>query len=306
MEELLGGGSTRYFADAFRHYHVHLDQLTKGADSLSGTINVRYDGPLRPRNEDVHLGSLEYTALAMRLSGHALNRLGMIGPSDIARGFASSLDIKISHSVGLGQIPFRCRLLATRNSLSCVQGTCSTIEVDIGGNRCSVTVDHRGGRRYLLLPEAQNMADTDGDAQLYGTGYRIRGLDIGEVEIDVSQRCIRAQFEYDPMFLEESYQGIGTARHMLLPTESIQLFGQLMQALLYQRDSTDRESCPNIWLRTMSLQCQRPLFGASGSAFVQFDRIQRLVSGGNTWQIIDLSGQVGNYNGKFRVAHQKT
>lgn len=304
IDELLGGGSTRYFAEAFRHYHIHLEHLTRKQDCLSGTIHVCYDGPGRPRDENVHMGSLEYTALAMRLGGHALNRLGMIGPTDISHGFASSLQVKISHSLGLGKIPFHCRLLESRNSLSCVQGTCSIIEVDIGGNRCRVTVDHRGGRRYLLLPEAQKMTDTDGDAQLYGTGYRIRGLHLGDVGIDVSQKLIRARFQYDPMFAEESYQGIGATRHMLLPTESIQLFGQLMQALLYRMDGTDRERCPNIWLRAMSLRCQRPLFGASGTALVQFDRIQRIVSGGNSWQIIDLSGQVGNYKGTFRVAHQ--
>ncbi|PRD54707.1 AvrD family protein [Sphingobacterium gobiense] len=306
IEELLGGGTARYFAAAFRNYHVHMDTLTKNDDSLLGTIDVCYDGPARPRNEDVHLGSLEYSALAMRLGGHALNQLGMIAPTDIARGFASALDVKISHSLGTGQIPIRCRLLASRNSLNCVQGTCSTIEVDIGGNRCKLTIDHRGGKRYLVLPEAQKIVDTDGETQLYGTGYRTRGLHIDDVEMDVSNHVVRAKFEYDPMFAEESYQGIGTARHMLLPTESIQLFGQLMQALLYQMESTDRERCPNIWLRTMSLRCHRPLFGPSGSAFVHFDRIQRILSGGITWQIIDLSGQVGNYQGKFRVAHQIT
>ncbi|NGM64423.1 AvrD family protein [Sphingobacterium sp. SGR-19] len=305
MEELLGGRTSRYFAEAFRHYHVPMDMLTESGNTITGMINVCYDGPARPRNEDVHLGSLEYTALVMRLGGHALNRLGMIAPSDIARGFASSVDVKISRSLGTGQIPVRCRLLASRNGLNCVQGTCSTIEVDIGGNRCKVTIDHRGGKRYLVLPEAQKMADTDGETQLYGTGYRTRGLHISDVAIDISQRFICATFEYDPMFLEETYEGIGTARHMLLPTESIQLFGQLMQALLYQMDSTDRESCPNIWLRTMSLRCQRPLFGTSGHAFVQFDRIQTIVSGGITWQIIDLTGQVGNYHGRFRVAHKK-
>lgn len=304
MEEVLGIAPTRYFAEAFRHYHVRLDELIKNGDSLSGNIHVCYDGPARPRNEGVHLGSLEYTALLMRLGGHALNRLGMIGPCDIARGFASSLDVKVSHSLGTGQFPFRCQLLESRNSLNCVQGTCTAIEVEIGGNRSKIKIDHRGGRRYLILPEVKKMHDTDGSMQLYGTGYRARDLHIADVGINVIQKVARARFEYEPLSAEESYQGIGTARHMLLPTEGIQLFGQLMQALLYQLDSTDRESCPNIWLRSMNLRCRRPLFGTSGSAFVQFDRIQRILSGGHTWQIIDLSGEVGNYQGKFRVAHQ--
>ena len=304
MDELLGDGPIRYFAEAFRHYHMYPDQLTASGDQLAGIINVDYDGPVRPRNEDAHLGSLEYTALAMRLGGHTLNRLGMIDPSDIARGFASSLDIKISHPLGIGQVPFHCRLLESRNSLNCVQGTCSTLEITVGENRLKLTVDHRGGRRYLLLPETQKMHDSDGSTQLYGTGYRIRSLQIGEVGIDTSQKLIRSTFRYDPIFEEESYQGIGAARHMLLPTESIQLFGQLMQALLYQMEGTDRERCPNIWLRSMNLWCRRPFFCQGGSASVRFDRIQRIPSGGNIWQVVDLSGQVGNYYGKFRVAHQ--
>lgn len=304
MDSLLGDGRQRYFAHGFRDFAMRIASCTTGLREISGMLEVSYAGPERPCGEAPHLGSIEYMALALRLGGHALNRLYRLGLDDLGRTFASSVRIKIGRTLAPGSISFRCRLLESRTSLHAMRGTYSTVEVDIGGNTCRLRLDHSGGGQYRRLPGDQTMADGDGGRQLFGEGYRGRVLDLSDILVNTAERKVTARYRCYPSGVPTDYQGLSTAAHLLLPTEALQAFGQLMQALLYSMDRTDRDRCPNIWLRSLSLSCERPSSATSGNASVRFDRIERVRSQGQDWQVIDLSGEVGIYRGSFRVAHQ--
>lgn len=304
IDELLGSGETHYFAEGFRQFATSITSMGICDEEISGELRVSYYGPTRPRGEEVHLGSVEYLAIACRLVSHAINRIVRIGIADMNRSFLRAYELKLKNSVFMGALPYYCRVISTESTRHSIQGSLSVFEIGIAGNIARMTVDHRGGARYRTLPQEQCLKEQD--EQLHNLGYRIRTLEVDRVSMDIASKTISAAITYDPNWEEDQLLGIGSARPMLLPTEATQVFGQLMQALLYKIDGTDRQRCGNIWLRRMELSCERPQFDEKCSAYVQFDHIRKLTARGEKWQLVDLSGNVGKVYGNFQVAHQIT
>lgn len=302
MDSLLGRSDERYFGDVFRGFFIRILSMEQQADRLTGQLKVDYIGPRRPHGEAPHLGSIEFTALAMRLASHTLNRLGRINIADTNRAFLRHYEFSGKEILYTGTHSFCCRLLSSEMDLQSTQGSTSVFEIAIDSSRTLVTIDHRGGSRYLKLPEKETLSVAL--EQLYSAGYKYTALDIGPVKTDVHAQQISAPITYSYLLGANSLHGIGSARDALLATDAIRVFGQLMQVLLYELENSDRHNCANIWLRRMELRSERPLFTGEAEASVRFENIRKISKGDNNWKLIALSGTVGNFFGKFEVAFE--
>lgn len=302
MAALLGDPAERYFSEGFKHFDIRFASFDRTDSTISGMLLASYHGPARPRGEAVHLGSIEYLAVALRLGSIALNHIGRIGLADIARSFMSSYSIKVQETLYLGEIPFSCTLLSSERDMKSSQGSRAYFGITIGANKITMGVDHRGGGRYRMLPEEETLSPRH--EQMHSLGYRYSEVDIDLVAVEPSLAKISAEVSYRSRLEENILHGFSSARELLLPTDATQVFGQLMQALLYGMEGTDRQKCPNIWLRKMALACDWPTLSSSCPAEVKFDRIRRVAKDGRQWQLIELSGNVGSYEGKFEVAHE--
>lgn len=302
IEALLGDPADRYFSEQYRHFQFDITHMETVGGAVCGTLASYYRGRERPRNERVHIGSIEYLSLALRLAFHTLNRIGRIGLSDLNGAFMRSYRVKLAQPLYIGPIPFRCELLQSALDLGSLQGSTSRLAIELGGNRAVLEIDHRGGGRYRHLPVEQRLCT--GFEQLYSTGYRRRRPQLEQIRLDPQQRRIEAAVHSGVPLERNALYGIGSAQQMLLPTEATQVFGQLMQALLYRIGHTDRKRCPNIWLRRMDLQCGRPMPGDRCRAWVHFEEMRRVEHRGHPCQLVHLKGRVGHFQGIFDIYHQ--
>ena len=303
MDELLGNSNERYFGDIFRSFYIDIQSLKLIGDSeLSGTFSAEYLGPLRPRAEAPHLGSIEYLTLALRLTTHSLNQLGRISIADTDRAFLRSYKLHSKDSLGMGVHTFHCRMLHSKADMESMQGSSSLFEIRLGDTHIHIEVDHRGGMRYSSLPEAETIPWNM--EQLHSIGYKCSDMELIPLEMDLQQQEITARVSNRYLFPENSLHGIGSARDALLATDATRVFGQLMQVLLYEMEDSDRQRCPNIWLRKMELQSERPLFTGKARAKVTFEHIREIQKGNTYWKLVSLSGSVGNFIGKFEVAFE--
>lgn len=303
MDMILGNSNERYFGDVFRTFYLQILSLTTVSETeLSGEFSADYLGPLRPRGEAPHLGSIEYLPLALRLATYSLNRLGRISIADTNRAFLRSYKLHSKESLGMGMHTFHCRMLHSEYDMQSMQGSTSLFEIILGDTRILVEVDHRGGMRYRKLPQAETIRwDLE---QLHSIGYKCTDMEVVPLEMDLQQQEITARVSNRYLFPENSLHGIGSARDALLATDATRVFGQLMQVLLYEIEGSDRKRCPNIWLRKMELQSERPLFTGKARAKVTFEHIREIRKGDTHWKLVSLSGSVGNFTGKFEVAFE--
>lgn len=302
MDSLLGRSDERYFGDIFRSFYMHIRSFEIDGDSVYGELQTSYIDPARPHGESAHLGSIEYLALTLRLATHGLNRLARINIADTNRAFLRSYKIILAQSLYTGIHTFKCRMLRSEQNRTSMQGSISLFEITIDNIRSVIEVDHRGGMRYGRLPADETISDTI--EQLHSIGYKHTTLEIKDILVDTNHLEASAKVFNKYLFEENCLHGIGSARDALLPTDATRIFGQLMQALLYTLEGTDRHSCPNIWLRRMELYTQRSLFTGQAAAHIHFDRIRHVKTGNQHWKAVKLSGTVGNFMGSFEVAHK--
>lgn len=302
IDHILGSGEDRYFATGFKSFEMKIQSFEISEECLQGHLHIQYRGPDRPHGDPVHVGSIEYLALFLRLATHGLNRIGRIGIDDTDRAFLTDYQLQVKHPLFMGTHSYYCRIIETPKHSYGLQGCKTRFEIGLGGNVGYLEVDHRSGFRYRILPEEQQLSLQY--EQLHTVGYKFTDLHLHNIQIDTIAGHISADIKYQSLFEEDILHGIGSSRDALLATDATRVFGQLMQALYYQTEGTDRHKCPNIWLRTMELRSKRPLFSGTCSATVQFDQSRILQQGDMQWKVIRLSGKVGNFEGKFEVAHQ--
>lgn len=301
-ERLLGNTEERYFGEGFKYFNNSIVEFKAEDKLITGKIKCSYYGPARPRDEVPHLGSIEYLSLALRIASYGLNRLGSYKMQVVNYSFLCSYSLTIGTTLEMGTHPFSCRLLHSRWDDDCMQGTVSTFEISIGKNRIIIGVDHSGGGRIFDLP-LQETLPLDME-NMHSLGYKHTDLRLHHITYRLAKKQIECGVEYRQLLQEGTMQGIGSSRESLLSTDATRVFGQLMQILVYKLHKSDRIQCPNIWLRKMSLGLDRQHFSGSTEAIVTFDQVREVKQGDKLWNLISLSGKVGNYEGKFEVAFE--
>lgn len=301
-DRLLGNTEERYFGEGFKYFNSSIVEFKVEDSKITGKIKCSYYGPARPRNEAAHLGSIEYLSLALRIASYGLNRMGYYKLQVVNYSFLCRYSLTISKTLEMGTHPFTCRLLHSKWDDNCMQGTVSTFEISIGKNKIIIGVDHSGGGRIINLPPQETLSlDME---NMHSLGYKHTALQLDDITYKLAKKQIECSLQYKQLTAEGTMQGIGSSRESLLSTDATRVFGQLMQILVYKLHKSDRTQCPNIWLRKMTLKLDRQHFSGSTQAIVTFDQIREVKQGDKLWNLISLSGTVGNYEGKFEVAYE--
>ncbi|MBE8714824.1 AvrD family protein [Sphingobacterium hungaricum] len=300
-DEVLGDARNRYFGRAFQAYHIKLKSFIIDNSIISGVFKIDYDGPARPRHETVHLGSIEYTALALLLAGFGLSKLVGLSIEQINMATLDRMSFKISSILCIGEVSFAIQIKESGRDNSSKQGSYSTFQLTVGFTTISIRIDHQG-KRYHWLTAHQSLDPFS--EQLYTIGYKKRTLKIHTITLNLHSNSIQGHVHCPRQYPENEIDGLSSSRSILLPTDALQVFGQLMQTLLYQKMNSNREQCPNIWLRRMDLEVHAPQLEEHCISRISFDKIKRINQRKESWQMIDLSGNVGTYRGKFQIAHK--
>lgn len=303
IEHILGNPEERYFGNGFRFFSIDLKNIEFFPNIIEGQAIVKYNGPPRPHGDTPHVGSIEFMTFSLRICSYAINRLCRINIADTNRAFLKKYSMQICNSLAIGTHNFTCKVLSTSPNTSSLQGYISQVEIQFENNvKIKVTIDHRGYSTHRSLPENE-IIDINLD-QLHSHGYKSTEINFSPLDINLDTRTIATEVFYKHLLEENTFIGLGSARNNLLPTDAFRIYGQLMQAYLYQLYNYDRTICQNIWLRKMHMTQERPYFKEKIKASVFFEDIRTITLDGTVWKLIKLNGCVGNYIGSFQVAHK--
>lgn len=304
INEFLGNAKERYFGEGFKAFDCNLSADMISLNLLEGSLRCSYHGPDRPRSEPAHLGSIEYLAFALHIATHALHLLTGICIKSINSAYLRNYKITIGNSLSTGDHNFTCYKLPDSNEEESQQGCISSFEIHIENNMIYLEISHEPDYHHYK-PLAGETIFQDA-INMYNLGFKNTALCLHDIQYNLSQKQIFANVQHKYLFPENSLIGIGSTQERLLATDATRVFGQLMQILLYKLINSDRQRCANIWLRKMTLQQEEPHPSAISKAEVRFDQIREIKHRDKAWQLIKLSGRVGNYEGVFEVAYQVT
>jgi len=303
ITDFLGATAHRYFASGFKHFNTQVATFCLQEKKLAGTLRVNYSGPARPRSEVTHLGSMEYMAMAFTLAEYALVYVLGLSANQVGRSFPRYCQIKLSKVIPvttIASIPFQCQLLDNKRCTNALNVHVSTLSIQLGTARIRLEIDHPGATYCRLDPHAEWPVNI---SSMYKEGYKLSHNLLSNVVCNLGQHlCTADIFRADDYCINR--RGMSSARSTVLPTDVLSISGQLMQVLLYNLLETNREACPNIWLRSLTMHFGRPLWHPNYAAAVHFCQTAMQSLGNDVWHTVALTSQIGNIHSQFHIAHQ--
>jgi len=304
LDMILGDQNERYFSSGFSKFNYQIHNYRFSAKKeLTGSFRVQYKGPARPRNERPHLGSMEYTAMALFLAEGMLLAYLRLTDRELAMAVPYYLSLNIHAPLQLDtdtDIPFSCRVTNTENSLKAINIGLTTLEIKIANCDIRFVVDHPGPTQITTKTSS---VWPSGFRWLHKDIYKERSLNINQLDINPIAETITAKLEHPESYQKKPW-GISSSKNLLTPLDCVSVTGQLMQVLLYDILQTSRTICPNIWLRSMEIKFTSPYQLSSYMATVNFKSRRIITRKGKQWQLIDLSSELANMQGSFRICHQ--
>ncbi|MFZ4262157.1 AvrD family protein [Sphingobacterium sp. HJSM2_6] len=304
LDSVLGDAKDRYFSYGFSKFHFQIQTYELLVpNQLIGTLSVCYDGPQRPQQQSVHLGSMEYVSIGLFLVEGILIKQKRLTKDEINRSLVSSLSMNIKNSHFLNtklDIPFEATITNSKLDLSAINVGLTTIQLKIRDAILQIVIDHPGPTHikhqdFQRWPTAEN--------SLHQKEYKKRLLKFDHIKLDRLNESITAQLQHPQEYSSHTW-GLSAYNNPLTCLDSIRVSGQLMQVLLYSILATNRNECPNIWLRSMEVALGRPYRSSVYQVELKFIRRQQSLLRGQTWQTVQLNSQIGNLNATYKICHE--
>jgi hypothetical protein len=296
ISELLGPGEERYFSSGFKGINIlygdaRIDQgcYTDTVDMQFGSWSKKNGAQLTP-----HAGTTEFIAIAATVCQQLMEKEAGLDPIHVEQSWISRFYCKMKPCGGTDYhcIPLSGNIISKQTK---VKHFVYEFSVKIGMISVELTVccpvKHSDENSY---EEDENKVD------LYRKGYKLRDLAITNVHVDgESLRTAGKTVLYGQTCPQK---GIGARYSGMLLTDFILITGQLTQALLCHINHTSRSKSANLWLREIDAWCDDPSEEKVCDSEVRFLNFRTLRKKEDTWQVVELSGTVGNMHANIKVA----
>jgi hypothetical protein len=304
LDSILGPSQTRYFSFGFSRFQFQVSNFSPDCQNrIRGSFCVHYDGPQRPNQQALHLGSMEYVAMGLFLAEGILIKQKRLTRHEINRSILRNLTLQIKKSVDITSgmtVPFEISIAESHQDLNTVNIGLTSLELKVQDAQMRIVIDHPG-------PTQIDFRDFDiwpfGDGSLHREVYRQRNLELDQIHMDLQAESISAQLS-GPLPYASDVWGFSAYDNPLSPLDCVRISGQLMQVLLYSLLSRSRIDCPNIWLRCMEIDFKRPYRSDCYRVDLQFKNRQQTLLRGKPWQTVSLMSQMGNMDAKFKICHE--
>jgi len=304
IDSYLGNHQERYFSQGYKHFNFSLQNLSYTKETLAGEIILSYTGPGRPRNEVVHLGSMEFTSLSLHITEYALQKLLGLSVTEISRSFPIKLDFRNATEITLNKtltIPFACTLINTALDLQAQNIGVSRFKIVVLSAKLEIIMDHPAAS-YIQLPPKEKLNHVQ---TVYQRHYQNKTNALTDITINSTTETIQAKIHTlyaDAKTLQQA-GGISCSKQQILATDFISVTGQLMQVLLYAILQTNRRDCPSIFLRSMTLTFNKPKPTKNYTINVTFSKRKSVLHNNNNWHIIELKANLAHISGRFNICH---
>jgi hypothetical protein len=298
ISDFLGPNDDRYFSSGFRNMDISYHQVQCNSGQLTANIQVQMKSDWSKKNGHClvpHLGTTEFISIAAVASQLLMENELKMNQDDIERSWINRFTCKIRQyeDIDCDCIPLSAQILLVHDT----------------GERVVYHFRVQTGSLPITMEVCclRNSAGKDrmvksGEVDLYRTGYKWRSHFITSVIIDGNE--MKASGKVCLLDENKERKGIGAGYSGMMLTDFILITGQLTQSLLYHLNHINREESHNMWLREIDVRCENPANEMICDSEIHFFDIHQLHKKEEVWQLVGLSGTLGNMHSKIKVAQR--
>ncbi len=300
ITEFLGKEEDRYFSNGFKHFDFNYQNLSYEPECKILTGNVFVDYKWRNKtNRHLHLGSVEYIAMSSIICEQVLLAEFQISSKEISSCWISNFKTKIQSSIELSEdtkIQISGKLISTEIS----KDRCKSLfEVKINTTLVKITIDHPAKTCRNLSSISYLDAD---NSSIYCTGYKKRTHLIKDVTLNDELMLCTASISIEDSSTQKS--GIGSLYKGTLLTDIILISGQLVQALFYYIEKTDKNNGSNIWLKEFDVRINEPVEETEYNSKLYFEDVKTIKKGDEIWKSIQFVSELGAISSTIKMVSQ--
>jgi hypothetical protein len=188
------------------------------------------------------------------------------------------------------------KLISTEKIENSTNWYASTFEIHINRTSIKIKVNHPVNFWFKVTGNTPVEINKSG---IYSTGYKERHHSIERIFIDEETMKCSASVSIQDKYCCKS--GIGSQYQGTVITDIIIISGQLVQALFYTIEKTNRREAGNIWLKEFEVTIDKPESETSYNAELSFEDIKVLKKGDEIWKSILFISKLGEIASKIKM-----
>jgi hypothetical protein len=301
ITDFLGKEDNRYFSNGYKYFDFKYENLYYQSKMLSGTVLCECNWD-KKRNRHLHLGTVEYIALAATICEQMLKSEFYLSPEEIASSRISYFQMKIQSCIELFEntrIPISGELISIQRAENDVNHFNSCFEIRINRTVVKIEINHPVYFWFNISPHFDSCINESG---LYCTGYKKRNHRIKNIVINKELMNCTALVSIEDHYSQKS--GLGSRYCGTLLTDIILISGQLVQALFYTLEKTNRNQANNIWLKEFEVSINSPDSQMVYEAKLSFEDVKTLRKGNETWRSVRFKSELGEISSTIKMVSQ--
>jgi hypothetical protein len=301
VTDFLGKGDDRYFSCGYKHFDFEYGNLTYHDKMLTGTVLCQYNWD-KKRNKHLHLGTVEYIALAATICEQILEAEFNLSPGEIASSWISYFKMKIQTCIDLSEskrISVSGKLISLYKAEKGVNYYKSSFEVRINHTVIKIEINHP---IYIWFNISPDFTGSINASAMYCTGYKRRNHQIKNIVLNEALMNCTATVSIEDYSCQKS--GLDSHSCGTMLTDIILISGQLVQTLFYTLEKIDRKQANNLWLKEFEVSVKQPDCRMDYEAKVSFEDVKTFKKGNETWKSVQFKSELGSIVSKIKMVSQ--
>jgi hypothetical protein len=301
ITDFLGKGDDRYFSNGYKQFDFEFENLTWQEKILEGSVVCEYNWD-KKRSKHLHLGTVEYIALAATICEQILEIEFNLSPEEIASSWISCFKMKIQACIDLTEnkrISISGKRISLLKAEHSVNNYKSTFEVRINTTVIKIEITHP---IYVWFNVSFLSYDCINASTMFCTAYKKRNHLINNIILNEAQMSCTADVSIEDYSSQPS--GLGSHYGGTMLTDIILISGQLVQALFYTLENIDRNKANNLLLKEFEVSIKQPDSRMDYDAKVTFEDVKILKKGDETWKSVQFKSELGDITSKIKMVSQ--
>jgi len=302
ITDLLGKGDDRYFCNGFKHVDFEFADLTWQDKMLTGSVWCDYNWN-KKKSKHLHLGTVEYIALAASICEQMLAAEFNLSADEIASSWISYYKMKIQTCIDLTEnkrVPISGKLISLHKAEHGVNFYKSSFEVQINTTVIKMEINHPLSVWINVFTPFNGCINAH--TMYYCTVYKERNHQIRNIVLDEALMNCTADVSIENDAAVPA--GLGSQYGGTMLTDIILVSGQLVQALFYTLENIDRNQANNLWLKEFEVYINQPDSRMDCQAKITFEDIKTLKKGDETWKSVQFKSELGSITSKIKMVSQ--
>lgn len=319
IDDYLGPGETRFFSQGYRRVEYQVGEIMVTPADVAGpgiraiaALAYPSDWSKKTANVDLrpHLSTVDALVLSAQLSeAHLTHAYGL---DSVMRRKMQLCRVTLRAGTKpqeeLVGVPLSAVLRETKPDSQ--GGFISVFDCAAGVMRARCEIKHQIGQQATAEGTYGSLEDVLGPAvsRYYGEGFKFRRQAIEDVRVDMdalhADATVRIESTQAGGIPTEGLEGNYQPSVSMIDCFVVNL--QMVQVLMYEMDSIDRQNSNTLWMLQTVLEATTPYrpFGAPQAAHADIVEKHLLPLRGGMWRNVDIAGSYGGIDLRCSFAHE--